>query len=106
MVPILLAAETAEQSFSNTLVMIGIALIFCYFILWRPEQKRRQKLESKRKSIEKGDTVIAMGIRAKVHEIKKTTLILSCYDDSKIEMLITAVTEVEKAASQQEVEAP
>lgn len=85
-----------DQSFYQTLIMIGIALVFFYFILWRPEQKRRKQMDAKRRSLQKGDIVIAMGIRAKVFEIKERTVILSCYDDSKIEMLLAAITDVEK----------
>jgi preprotein translocase subunit YajC len=80
----------------QTLIMIGIALIFFYFILWRPEQKRRNQMEQKRRSLKKGDIVIAMGIRAKIYEIKDKTVILSNYDDSKIEVLLAAITDVEK----------
>ncbi len=93
------APTDADQSFYQTLIMIGIALVFFYFILWRPEQKRRKKLDEKRKSLQKGDIVIAMGIRGKVHEIKERTVIIISCDDSKIEMLLAAVTDVEKPAS-------
>jgi preprotein translocase subunit YajC len=92
---------TRDQSFYQTLIMIGIALIFFYFILWRPEQKRRKQMDEKRRSLQKGDIVIAMGIRAKVFEIKEKTVILSCYDDSKIEMLLAAITDVEKPPAQE-----
>ena len=96
-----LAAEAAnDQGLYQTLIMIGIALIFFYFILWRPEQKRRKSLEDKRRSLQKGDIVIAMGIRGKVHEIKEKTVILSCVEGAKIEMLLAAVTDVEKPAEE------
>lgn len=101
-IPAFLAAAadaSRDQSFYQTLIMIGIALVFFYFILWRPEQKRRKKLDEKRRSLEKGDTVIAMGLRAKVHEIKEKTVILSNCDGSQMEMLLAAVTDVEKSAS-------
>jgi len=29
-------------------IMIGIAMVFFYFILWRPEQKRRKLMEQQR----------------------------------------------------------
>lgn len=98
----LAAAETAEaaapardQGFYQTLIMIGIAIVFFYFILWRPEQKRRKKLEGMRKSLKKGDKVIAMGIRATVDEVRERTVILKQVDGAKIEMLTGAITEIE-----------
>jgi preprotein translocase subunit YajC len=38
-------APPRDQGIFQTLVMIGIAMVFFYFILWRPEQKRRKMLE-------------------------------------------------------------
>ena len=99
----LAAAETTaaakEQSFYQTLIMIGIAIVFFYFILWRPEQKRRKKLQSLRTALKKGDKVIAMGIRATVDEVREKTVILKQFDGAKIEMLTGAITEIESADS-------
>jgi preprotein translocase subunit YajC len=92
------AAEAAprDQNLYQTLIMVGIAILFFYFILWRPEQKRRKKLESLRKSLKRGDKVIAMGIRATVDEVRERTVILKQVDGSKIEMLSAAITEIEQ----------
>lgn len=96
----LAAAETTpsdqNQGFFQALILVGIAIVFFYFILWRPEQKRRQKLESMRKNLKKGDRVIAMGIRATVDEVREKTVILKQIDGAKIEMLMAAITEVEQ----------
>jgi len=78
----------------QTVVMIGIAMLFFYFILWRPEQKRRKALEEQRESLKKGDKVTAMGIIGTVHKIKDHTVILKMCDESKIEVLKGAITEV------------
>ncbi len=92
------AAEAAprDQNLYQTLIMVGIAILFFYFILWRPEQKRRKKLEDLRKSLKRGDKVIAMGIRATVDEVRERTVILKQVDGSKIEMLTAAITEIEQ----------
>ena len=88
-------AMPRDQNLYQTLIMVGIAIVFFYFILWRPEQKRRKKLEALRKSLKKGDKVIAMGIRATVDDVKERTVILKQVDGSKIEMLTAAITEIE-----------
>ena len=44
----------------QTVMMIGIAMLFFYFILWRPEQKRRKALDDQRNSMKKGDRVVAV----------------------------------------------
>lgn len=90
------ASAPREQSLMSTLMMIGIALVFFYFILWRPEQKRRKALEAKRSSMEKGDKVTAMGIIGTIDAIQDESVILKMVDGSKIEVIKGAVTDVQK----------
>ena len=87
-------APPPEQGFQQTLVMIGIALLFFYLILWRPEQKRRKAMELQRDSLKKGDRIVAMGIVGTVVRIQENTLILRMVDGSKIEVLKAAINEV------------
>jgi preprotein translocase subunit YajC len=77
----------------QTASMIGIFLVFFYFILFRPEQKRRQEAEEKRRLIKKGDRVTAMGIIGTVVRVQDDTFILKMYDGSIIEVLKGAVTD-------------
>jgi len=84
-----------EGNFMQTIIMIAIAIVFFYFILWRPERKRRKALEQKRGSMKKGDRATAMGIVGKIEEIRDTTVILSSVDGSKIEVLKMAISEVQ-----------
>lgn len=95
----------SDQGFWQTFVMIGIALIFFYFILWRPEQKRRKQMEETRGALKKGDRVTAMGIIGTVLKIQDQTVVLKMYDGSKVEFLKGAITEVMPAAPGAEEEA-
>lgn len=83
-----------DQGFMQTIIMMGIAIIFFYFILWRPEQKRRKALEDQRSALKKGDRVTAMGILGTIIRIQDQTVILRMYDGSKIEVLKGAITDV------------
>lgn len=83
-----------EPGFEHTLVMIGLALLFFYLILWRPEQKRRKALETQRNSIKPGDKVTAMGIIGTVVRLQEHTVILKMYDGTKLEFLKAAINEV------------
>ena len=100
----LLAQEAAPASpgggLTQTLIMIGIALVFFYFILWRPEQKRRKAAEQMRSSLKKGDRVTAMGIIGKVDKVQDQTIILKMVDGSKIEVLKAAITDVQAASAE------
>lgn len=78
----------------QTLIMIGIFVIFFYFILYRPEQKRREAADQLRSQLKKGDRVVAMGIIGTVLRVLDNSVILKMYDGSKIEVLKAAISDV------------
>lgn len=94
-----------DQGFMQTLIMIAIAVLFFYLILWRPEQKRRKSAEELRSNLKKGDRVTAMGIVGTVAQIKENTVIVRMVDGSKLEFLKAAITEVVPGIAE-EVAAP
>lgn len=89
-----LNAPPPDQSFWQTLVMIGIAFLFFYVILWRPEQKRRKALEQQRNTLKKGDRVAAMGIIGTVIRVGEQTVILKMYDGAKLEFYKAAISDI------------
>ncbi len=94
------AAAPKDQNFMQTFIMIGIALVFFYFILWRPEQKRRKAMEQQRSALKKGDRVTAMGIVGTIAKIEENTVILRMYDGSKIEFLKASITDVQPGSAE------
>lgn len=111
-VPLLAEEEEAVRntgSFWQTLIMIAIAIVFFYFILWRPEQKRRKAMEQKRGAMKKGDKVTAMGIIGTIDRVKEQSVIVKMVDGSKIEFVKGAITEVrakEELSEKEEEEKP
>lgn len=93
-------SSSAQGGLTQTFIMIGIALVFFYFILWRPEQKRRKAAEQMRTSLKKGDRVTAMGIIGKVDRILEQTIVLKMIDGSKIEILKAAITDVQPSTDE------
>lgn len=87
------AAPPPDQSFWQTLVMIGIAFLFFYVILWRPEQKKRKALEEQRNTLKKGDRVAAVGIIGTVVKVGEQTVILKMYDGTKLEFYKAAISD-------------
>jgi len=87
------AAPGPDQGFTQTLIMVGIALAFFYFILWRPEQKRRKALEAQRSSMKKGDKVNCMGLIGTISKIKEETVLIHT-GSAEVEFLKAAVSEV------------
>lgn len=94
-------AAGRENNFMQTLIMIGIALVFFYFILWRPEQKRRKAMEKQRSALKKGDRVTAMGIIGTVYKVQDNTVILKMVDGAKIEILKGAITDVQAGTEEE-----
>jgi preprotein translocase subunit YajC len=82
----------------GTFIILAMALVFFYFILWRPEQKRRKQTEAQRNAMKVGDQITAMGILGTLVQIKEKTVVLKMVDGSKIEMLKACVTDVQSAA--------
>ena len=100
-------ATGSQSSFSyvQLIIMLAIFVLFYYFILHRPEQKRRKKMTQMRESLKKGDKITAMGIIGTVSGVKETTVIVKMYDGAKVEFLKAAISEVqpvtEPAAAQE-----
>jgi preprotein translocase subunit YajC len=89
------AAPARESNLMQTLMMLGFGVVFFYFLLWRPEQKRRKALEKQRSSLKKGDRVTAAGIIGTVVRIQDTSIVLKMVDGSKIEVLKGAISDVQ-----------
>ena len=89
------AAPAAGGNMYQTLMLLGFGVVFFYFLLWRPEQKRRKAIEKQRSSLKKGDRVTAMGIIGSVVRMQDNTVILKMVDGSKIEVLKMAISDVQ-----------
>lgn len=91
------APNAGGGSLVQTVIMIAVALVFFYFILWRPEQKRRKQMEQVRSSLKKGDRITAMGIVGTVLKVQDKSVIISLYEGAKMEILKPAITDVQAA---------
>ena len=96
-------APTPDSGFEQTLVMVGIALVFFYFILWRPETKRRKQMEAKRQGMKKGDrVVVAGGILAEVFKVQTDSVIVRLTDGAKMEVLKAAIQDIQEGTESTE----
>ncbi|MDE3045360.1 MAG: preprotein translocase subunit YajC [Verrucomicrobiota bacterium] len=98
------AAPSGQGGLMQMVIMIGIAIVFFYFILWRPEQRRRKAAEQLRNSLKKGDKVTAMAILGTIDRMTDNTVVLKMVDGSKIEMLKAAITDVQSSTTAETAE--
>lgn len=89
------AAAAPQSNIMQTMMLLGFGVLFFYFLLWRPEQKRRKAMEKQRSSMKKGDRVTAMGIIGTVVRVQEKSVILKMVDGSKIEVLTMAISDVQ-----------
>ena len=99
------AAPMRQSNSWSMMLMVGLGLVFFYLILFRPEQKRRKKMEEMRKSLIKGSRVTAMGILGTVVRVEEKTVVLKMIDGNQIEMLKEVITKVQPAVSEQPADA-
>lgn len=82
------------QAISTMMPIVLIFVVF-YFMLIRPEQKRRKETQKLIDSLRSGDKIITTsGILGAVTNVKEKTVIVRIADNVKIEILRTAVQTV------------
>lgn len=107
------AATTPEVSMMPTLLMMGVIFVAFYFILIRPENKRKKESEQMRNAVKEGDVITTIGgIYGKVVHVKEDKIVLETgADQVRLEMHKWAIStnetanEAAKAKQQKEAEA-
>lgn len=89
------APTMPDYSFVQTLLMLGLGMAFFYFILYRPEKNKRKALEDSKEKMKQGDRITAVGIVGTIVKIQKETVIIKTAEETKIEVLKAAISEVQ-----------
>ena len=72
-----LTTADAGASMTSTLIMLGVMLAIFYFMLIRPENKRKKEQEEMRAAVKKGDEIVTIGgILGTVVDVKEKTIVL------------------------------
>ena len=95
------AADPAAGSLASTLLMMGIMFGIMYFVLIRPENKRKKEAEEMRAGIRTGDQITTIGgIVGTVVNIKENKIVIeSGADQVRIELEKWAVSSNDTAAA-------
>jgi preprotein translocase subunit YajC len=99
--PLLMAQQQAAGEaagpaglLTSFLPFIAIIGIF-YFLIIRPQNKKRKETEKMLGALKKGDKVVTIGgLYGTIQSVKETTVILKVDDNVKLEFLRSAVSSV------------
>ena len=81
---------------SSMIIMIVLMFGIMYFLMIRPENKRKKKAQEMRDGLKKGDTVTTIGgIVGKIVHVNKDTIVIETSDDRvRMELTKWAVSSV------------
>lgn len=97
----------AGTGMGSTIMMIVLMIAIFYFLMIRPENKRKKQAEEMRNSLKKGDWLTTIGgIYGRVVAITDRTVVIETSEDRvRVEFLKSAIGQVgtldEQAAAQQ-----
>lgn len=98
---------TAGTGMGSTLIMMVLMIAIFYFMLIRPENKRKKEAEQMRSSVKKGDKITTIGgITGTVVDVKESRIVLETgADQVRIELEKWAISTNETAAENAKAEA-
>ena len=81
---------------TSMIVMIVLMFAIMYFLMIRPENKRKKKAQEMRDSLKKGDVITSIGgIVGKIVQVNKDTIIIETSEDRvRMELTTWAVSSV------------
>ena len=107
MVNFLTAGMDAGAGMGSTLLMLVVMVGVFYFMLIRPENKRKKESEEMRSSVKKGDKVTTIGgIIGTVVDVKENNVVIeTSADQVRMELAKWALSSNETAAEAAKAEA-
>ena len=102
-----LTETAAATGMSSSIIMLVAMLAIFYFMLIRPENKRKKEAEQMRSSVKTGDKIVTIGgITGTVVNVKDSRIVLETgADQVRIELEKWAISSNETAAEAAKAEA-
>ena len=96
------APTSVSAGMGSTVYMLILLLVCMYFLIWRPESKRRKAIEAKRVAMKKGDKIVLVGgIIGTFDAMEGSNIIVQLRDGAKMEVLPQAIQDVQSTISTQ-----
>lgn len=98
---------TETAGMGSTLIMMVLMIAIFYFMLIRPENKRKKEAEQMRSAVRKGDKIITIGgIVGTVVDVKESRIVVeTSADQVRMELEKWAISSNETAAENAKAEA-
>ena len=99
--------DTAVGGMGSTVIMLVLMIAIFYFMLIRPENKRKKEAEQMRSAVKKGDKITTIGgIVGTVVDVKEQNIVIeTSADQVRIELAKWALSTNETAAAAAKAEA-
>jgi preprotein translocase subunit YajC len=89
------SAQAPQGGGMSFIIMLGIFLVFAYFVIWRPQSKRAKEQRNLLDSLAKGDEVVtAGGILGRIDKIMDNYIVVTLASNVDIAMQKSAVVNV------------
>ena len=107
MVNFLMAGLDAGTGMGSTVIMMVVMVAVFYFMLIRPENKRKKEAEQMRSAVKKGDKIVTIGgIVGTVVDVKENKFVMETgADQVRIELEKWAISSNQTAADNAKAEA-
>jgi preprotein translocase subunit YajC len=90
--------------FTSLIPFVAIIGIF-YFLIIRPQNKKRKETEKMLSALKKGDKVVTIGgLHGTVQSVKETTVLIKVDDNVKLEFLRSAVSNIISSSKENKIE--
>lgn len=99
--------STASAGMGSTLIMLVLMIAIFYFMLIRPENKRKKEAEQMRSAVKKGDKIITIGgIVGTVVDVKESRIVIeTSADQVRMELEKWSISSNETATEAAKAEA-
>lgn len=79
----------------SMMIMLGVFIVFMYFVVWRPQNKRMKEQRDLLNSLTKGDEVVtAGGILGTIAKLADNYVVLKLADNVEITLQKTSIVNV------------
>jgi preprotein translocase subunit YajC len=88
-------------SFITSIIPFAAIILIFYFLIIRPQNKKRKETEKMLSALKKGDKIVTIGgIHGTVQSVRESTVLVKVDDSVKIEFLRSAVSSVVTASKE------